>query len=231
MSDDALAKHLTFSNPGWLIRRMIYRDLRRASALATGRLLDIGCGQMPYRQLFPNVASYIGVEHHNALHPDDRPTAWADGFHLPFSDAAFDTVLATQVLEHVPEPAQLLAEISRALRVGGVLLLTAPHIWEVHEQPHDYYRYTCFGLEYLLKQAGFDVEQIVPQGGFLAMAAQRGSHFIYKICYKLRLRPAGIASAFVINSLGLVLDKIYTYEGETLNYLAIARKRAPQTYA
>jgi SAM-dependent methyltransferase len=231
MTDDKLARHLSFAHPAWLIRRLIYRDLRQASGLATGRLLDIGCGQMPYLRLFSHVADYIGIEHPNAHHPDDRPTMWADGFRLPFADASFDTVLATQILEHVPEPALLLAEISRALRAGGVLLLTAPHIWEVHEQPHDYYRFTCFGLEYLLKQAGFDVERIVPQGGFLAMVAQRSSHFVFKIFYKLRMQPVGIASAFIINSLGLLLDKLYTYEGETLNYLAVARKRGAHAYA
>lgn len=228
MSDDAtrLAKHLSFARPGWLIRRLLYRDLARHSTRATGRLLDVGCGQMPYRGLFPHIQRYVGIEHPNHHHPDDRPTMWAEGMHLPFPDAAFDSVLATQVLEHVPEPALLLAELCRVLRPGGVLLLSAPHIWELHEQPYDFYRYTCYGLSYLLRQAGFVDEQIVPQGGFFVMIAQRSSYFVFKIFQKFRMRPAAILAAFVINCVGLLCDRIYCYDGETLNYLAIARKRS-----
>lgn len=226
MRDATLASHLSFRRPGWLIRRLLYRDLARYSALASGRLLDIGCGQMPYRVLFPQLSGYVGIDHPNQHHPDDRPSAWADGTRLPFADGAFDSVLATQVLEHVPEPAALLAEVSRVTRPGGLLLLSAPHIWELHEQPYDYYRYTRYGLEYLLGQAGFAVEQIVAQGGFFVMIAQRSSYFVFKILQKLRLRPAAVAAAFAINGLGLLLDRVYRYEGETLNYLAVARKRS-----
>lgn len=231
MPSGALTQHLTFANPGWLLRRLLYRDLKRVRAYATGRLLDIGCGQMPYRDLFAQVTDYVGIDHPNPYHPNDRPSMWASGLTLPFADAVFDTVLATQVLEHVPEPAMFLAEMCRVLRPGGMLLLTAPHIWDLHEQPYDYYRYTCFGLRYLLEQAGFEVDLIQPQGGFFIMIAQRSSYFMFRIFHKLRLRPLAIGSAFVINCLGLAFDSLYSYEGDTLNYLAVGRKRENEHYA
>lgn len=231
MASKALTQHLTFANPGWMIRRFIYRDLKQVSSFATGRLLDIGCGQMPYRDLFTQVNEYVGIDHPNPYHPNDRPSMWASGLTLPFADAVFDTVLATQVLEHVPEPALLLAEMCRVLRPGGVLLLTAPHIWELHEQPYDYYRYTSFGLRYLLEHAGFEVERIQPQGGFFVMIAQRSSYFAFRVLQKLRLRPLAIGSAFAINCLGMLCDALYSYEGDTLNYLAVAQKRESERYA
>ena len=219
-----LARHLTFTNPGWLIRRLIARDLRRVGPLASGRLVDVGSGEMPYRALFPNVHEYIGVDQISSYHPEARPALWADGGRLPLESGSCDAALATQVLEHVPEPAQLLREIARVLRPGGVLILTAPHIWELHEEPHDYFRFTRYGLAHLLTGAGFRIAEITAQGGFFVTAAQRASAFVYKICRRLRLKPAGIAAALVINGVGLALDSLYSYEPETLNYLAVARR-------
>ncbi len=224
-ADEKLSRHLSFAAPGWLIRRLVYRDIRRFCLLPTGHMLDVGCGQMPYRPLFANVTRYTGIDRPNPLHPDDRPTLWADSMSLPFASASFDAALCTQVLEHVPEPALLLAEINRVLRLDGVLLLTAPHIWELHEQPYDFFRYTRFGLEYLLTRAGFRVEQIVPQGGLFVMLSQRLSYFVFRSFAKLRLKPVAIFLSFLINSLGLLCDRLYTYEDDTLNYLAVAHKR------
>jgi SAM-dependent methyltransferase len=219
-----LARHLSLRHPGWLIRRLIARDLRRAGSHAAGRLLDIGCGQMPYRALFPQVTEYIGIDRPTPLHPDDRPALWSDALRLPFADASFDTVLATQVLEHVAEPGALIAEAARVLRPGGVLLLTAPHIWELHEEPHDYFRFTRYGLAYLLGRAGMRTEEIRPQGGLFVMLAQRSSYFVFRALRRLGARALAAPAAAAINGAGLLLDTIYCYEAETLNYLAIARR-------
>ncbi|PWG74541.1 SAM-dependent methyltransferase, partial [Enterococcus hirae] len=75
---------------------------------------------------------------------------------------AFDTVLCTQVLEHVRDPKKALQELPRVLRPGGVLILSAPHLSMVHDAPHDYFRYTGFGLAELLDNCGFRAERIVP---------------------------------------------------------------------
>jgi SAM-dependent methyltransferase len=229
--DTQLAHHLRFTNPGWLIRWLIYRDLKQVSTLASGHMLDVGCGQMPYRQLFPHVTHYTGIDHPNPLHPEDQPTLWADSLALPFANDRFDAALSTQVIEHVPEPALLLAEIWRVLRPGGTLFITAPHIWELHEPPHDYFRYTYFGLNYLLEKTGFQVVQIVPQGGLFVMLAQRISYFVFRLFQKLRLRPVSVLMSMLINSIGFLLDQLYTFEPDTLNYLAVARKHELPHYA
>jgi SAM-dependent methyltransferase len=119
------------------------------------RVLDVGAGDAPYRELFAH-AEYVTSDWEQSLHEGARQAdlvASADA--LPVEDAGFDMVLLLQVLEHVPDPAAVLAELHRVLRPGGELVLTAPLAWEQHELPHDYFRYTQPGLEHLLSVAGF----------------------------------------------------------------------------
>jgi len=87
-------------------------------------------------------------------------------------DASFDVVLCTQVLEHVAEPALVLAELRRVLRDGGELWLTVPFVGELHEEPHDHYRYTSYGLQGLCERAGFGEVRTWPLGGYFTAMAQ-----------------------------------------------------------
>jgi SAM-dependent methyltransferase len=129
---------------------------RAALAVAPGaRVLDVGAGDAPYRELFAH-AEYLTSDWQHSVHEGARRAdivASADA--LPVEDASVDAVLLLQVLEHVPEPARVLEELHRVLRPGGRLVLTAPLAWELHELPHDYFRYTGPGLEHLLARAGF----------------------------------------------------------------------------
>jgi len=140
----------------WERRSIVDCVARAARELAPGsRVLDVGAGDAPYRELFGHV-EYVTSDWAQSVHEGARQTdviASADA--LPLPDASFDAVLLLQVLEHVPDPARVLAELARVLRPGGRITLTAPLAWEQHELPHDYYRYTQPGLEHLLREAGF----------------------------------------------------------------------------
>jgi SAM-dependent methyltransferase len=144
-----------------------------AGALApTARVVDIGAGDAPYRELFDHV-EYVTVDWEASQHPGAGASdliASADA--LPVADASFSAALMTQVLEHVPEPAAALREAYRVLEPGGVLLLTAPLAWELHEVPYDYYRYTRFGLEHLLRQAGFEQIEVTARSDSFTTLAQ-----------------------------------------------------------
>lgn len=130
------------------------------------RLLDLGCGIKPFRHLYDQYVGYsVGVDTPFSLHDEGRVEAQALGHALPFKDDAFDVVLCTEVLEHVPEPEAVLREIKRVLRRGGRLILTTPFLVPLHEEPYDFYRYTWHGLRYLCDKQGLHVEVLRPFSG------------------------------------------------------------------
>jgi SAM-dependent methyltransferase len=146
-----------FLNPFYHARRNLFLSMVRMSSHLGGSLLDVGCGTMPYRKLF-TVKSYSGLDidsNHN------RELAVADDFYdgneFPYADAQYDSVLCNQVLEHVFNPDHFLLEINRVLKPNGKLLLSVPFVWDEHEQPHDFARYSSFGLCALLEKNGFKI--------------------------------------------------------------------------
>ena len=144
-----------------------------AASMSPGtRVLDIGAGDAPYRELFEHV-DYRTVDWASSCHAGARVadiTASAET--LPCEEGSFDVVLMTQVLEHVADPPRVLAEAHRVLQQGGSILLTVPLTWELHELPHDYYRYTPAGLRHLLCQAGFEEVRVEPRNDCFATVAQ-----------------------------------------------------------
>lgn len=154
-------------------RRRLAAALEAAGARFHGTVLDVGCGDQPYRDWIlstTRATAYIGVDLFNPLYggPD---VAW-DGIRLPVGDASVQTVLLTEVLEHCPDPAGVLDECLRVLAPGGVLYLTVPFLWPLHDAPHDEHRFTPFALERLLRHAGFDELNIDALGGWDAAVAQ-----------------------------------------------------------
>ncbi len=133
-------------------------NLRIAESLPySGRVVDLGCGSAPYRELILQKADeYIGVDWEGSAHDRSRVDVTADLTEpLPFEDNFADTIVSFQVMEHLPDTALFLNECHRILRPGGRLFITVPFMWHVHEAPHDYYRFTRYGLQYLCDKARF----------------------------------------------------------------------------
>ena len=123
---------------------------------ARGRLADLGCGSVPlygsYRTL---VSSVTCVDWAHSPHARRHINVEADlGAVLPFADASFDTLILSDVLEHVAEPERLWREMARLLAPGGHAFVNVPFLYGIHEAPHDYYRYTEFALRRLAERAG-----------------------------------------------------------------------------
>lgn len=160
--------------------------LASLAPLARGELLDVGCGDLQWEPLFtPFVTRYVGVEHEAsfaATHAGSararRPDVLYDGGRLPFDDASFDTVLSIQVLEHTAEPAALVREMARVLRPKGLLLLLAPFSFRLHEEPHDYFRFSPHGLRKLVGDAGLEVTSVEPQGGLFRLLGHKAITFL-----------------------------------------------------
>jgi SAM-dependent methyltransferase len=105
--------------------------------------------------------------------PDVGPDVVGSVLALPFRDSAVDGIMCNEVLEHVPEPSAALDEIRRVLRPGGLAYITVPQAWGLHYEPHDYYRYTPYGLRYLLEKSYFELLETRRMGGLFTYFAVR----------------------------------------------------------
>jgi SAM-dependent methyltransferase len=170
-----VSSHLrAFTEEARLERRSILDFVAtRARQLEAGsRVLDAGAGEAPYRELFHH-CDYTTTDWAKSVHPGaGTADVIASLDDLPLVDASFDAVLCTQVLEHVDQPATVLAELHRVLRPGGCLWLTVPLTWPLHEEPFDFFRYTPSGLTALLGRAGFVDVEVAPRNGYFATIAQ-----------------------------------------------------------
>jgi SAM-dependent methyltransferase len=145
--------------------------LSQSRALAPGaRVLDVGAGDAPYRELF-DAQRYMTLDHSETLHAGRLDIIGAADS-IPVDDASFDAVVCTQVLEHVAEPERALAEFFRVLVPGGVLLATVPFVWEEHELPNDYFRYTSRGIHHLMCRTGFVEVEVRPRTDCFTTIAQ-----------------------------------------------------------
>lgn len=145
------------TNPFYFARRGLSKNIERLSSEIQGKVLDVGCGTQPYRQFFSQ-CEYHGLELDT---PENRSSKIADSFYdgkvLPFAENSFDSLVISQVLEHIFEPDRFLDEAHRVLKPGGRLLLTVPFLWDEHEQPFDYARYSSFGIVYLLEKHQYSI--------------------------------------------------------------------------
>jgi ubiquinone/menaquinone biosynthesis C-methylase UbiE len=134
---------------------------------AKGRMLDCGCGTAPYYGIYKDLVERIEcIDWENSPHE----ISFADKFvnlneRLPYEKDSFDTVLLSDVLEHIAYPDKLMSEISRVLKPGGTLLCFVPFMYWIHEMPHDYHRYTRYALEKLCNDYSFDMVELEPYGG------------------------------------------------------------------
>jgi len=147
----------------------IARDLAGLGTSSVARLADIGCGARPYQRFFPGAVMYCGIDlpaDLSANKLEKRADVYADLHWLPIAEGSFDMVLCTQVLEHVPDPARVLGEAHRILRTGGLAVVTVPFLAAEHEVPHDYLRFTSFGIAALLERCGFEAVTVKKQFGF-----------------------------------------------------------------
>ena len=230
------------------------RVLPPVAPLAHGRLIDVGCGEKPYLELFaPYVDEHIGVEYGTAFeltdaaHRDRKPDVYYDGVTLPFPDASFDTAINIDVLEHTEDPAMVVREIGRVLKGGGVLIMTAPFSFRIHEAPHDYFRFSPHGLRLLCERAGFEVETLQPYGSLPSLIAHKvNSYLAFRVARlqalgqlvgklpheattrsgpNLAALPLVVPAMLLTAATARALEHVVKDPTESLGYLVVARRR------
>jgi SAM-dependent methyltransferase len=134
---------------------------------AKGRLLDLGCGKVPLYDAYRKyVTDIICIDWEHSLHKNNHLDFEADLTKaLPFLDGEFNAIILSDVLEHIPEPDPFCREMARVLSPGGKLIMNVPFYYWLHEQPHDYYRYTEFALRRFMERSGMRVLQLQAIGG------------------------------------------------------------------
>lgn len=216
-------------NAHHLARMSIARALRRAAPHVRGDLLDIGCGLCPYESLFaPHIQRYIGLDYppRGSDGSQVNATVYGDCLRLPFRDGCVDTVLSTQVLEHVPEPADMLREVHRVLRPGGKILMTAPFVWGEHEVPRDYYRYTSYGLRHLVEGAGLRPLRVEPLEGLYTVLGQMYLDELNLARHEIPRWQHRLIGAIniTVNTACVFLDRRFPTDRLCLTYLMIAER-------
>lgn len=217
-------------NHDYLVYKNLIRDLEQAILkFASGRVIDIGCGNKPYEKIFEEkITEYVGCD---IMQSDlQKVDVLCEANKIPLSDDSFDTVFSTQTIEHVADHQGLANEAYRLVKPGGYFIVSGPMYWPLHEEPYDFFRFTKHGFKYILEHAGFEIVEITPNGGTWATTGQsiihsfsssrsknlfvHGSRFLFN---RLRIY-------WVVNSFFAWMDKVDYNAVNTMNYVIVGKK-------
>lgn len=177
------------TNPAHIVRSGLYKAIKEIAPEIQGNILDFGCGSKPYEHLFLNSASYVGCDTQNSGH--DHYTSKVDYFYdgktLPFADEQFDAVVSFEVFEHIFDLPNSIKEINRVTKRNGLLLISIPFAWAEHEAPHDFARYTTYGISYLLEKNGYKVVNLKRTSTYLLAVFQLLLAYLIQVAPKNKL--------------------------------------------
>lgn len=198
---------------------------------AAGKLLDLGCGEVPMYLFYKDkVESVFCVDWSSSFHAISHIDLECDlNEEIPIESNAYDTIVCTDVLEHIARPLQLMEEIGRLLKKDGKLILGVPFYYSLHEEPHDYYRYTRYALEMFCKEAGLTVIELTPYGGapeILVDVTYKTWDFLNLPMKKFFMKSFGGFSRFLLSR--KVTRKISNLSAKRfpLGYVLVAQKRS-----
>ena len=218
-----------FINPFYFIRRALYRGVIARKGCLTGKLLDFGCGRKPYKPFF-EVQEYIGldIEESGHSHKNEAIDVFYDGGNIPFADNHFDSAFSSEVFEHVFNLDEVLRELQRVLKPGGHLLITVPFVWDEHEVPYDFGRYTSFGIAHVLKKAGFELVSSDKTTNYVETIFQMWNAYVSQVVLpKNKVAKALLTPVFIapVTLVGIVVAAVLPRsQGFYHNNVVVARK-------
>ncbi|VAX12935.1 hypothetical protein MNBD_GAMMA24-1051 [hydrothermal vent metagenome] len=195
----------TVIHPQWQANRLHRQSQRILSTIENALVLDVGSGNASYRIAKSNRLVRIDYPE-TGKHYRNRPDVHADARTLPFATASVDTVFLLEVLEHITDTDQVLTEIKRVLKPGGILYISAPFIYPAHDLPHDYFRFSVEGLQYLLKKQDMQPEIVQRHGNSVVTLLQLGNLVLLESvrCLLERNRLLAAACFFLLYPLCLL---------------------------
>jgi len=182
-----------------------------------GRVLDLGAGTAKYRSiLIKNAMNYIACD----VKKNENIDMICDVTNLDFKPESFDTVISTQVFEHVTNPFLVAREIKKVLKSGGYAVITAPFMIPFHPDPKDNFRFSKEGLEEIFRSSGFEIVDSGIYGGFFMVLSEM-IHFSW-------FNRFSVAPSFfvrVIEKIARAADRIFSSKVIYANSFVVARKK------
>lgn len=216
------------TNSFFFVRRNLFRNVTHFAKDMDGRLLDFGCGSKPYEKYFDKVSEYVGcdIEASGHGHANEKIDVFYDGKTLPFEDCSFDNILSSEVFEHIFNLEPMIKELHRVLKPGGGILVTVPFVWNEHEAPYDFGRYTSFGITDLLERNGFKIEELRKSTSYVELLFQMWAEYLRYGFSKIPFGPARLLLhlVFILPSvlvgfiLSAVLPRNYSLYGDNIVY-------------
>lgn len=220
---------------GYLALKPILVEVKKFAELSNKenckRILDLGCGQKPYAQLFSFADNFIGFDIEKGKCADVIGLNWD----LPFKDNEFDALISTQVLEHTAKIPETTKEIRRVVKDNGLVFISVPFVFPEHGIPYDFYRFTSFGLREIFNE--FDIIKIIPSTGYCGTLLRilniflnhlPGSKILFPLYFTNNVTAIFLDkfAAIIINKLGKKSEKVrQIYFGLPENYSMVLRNK------
>lgn len=229
-----------YLSPYFIAKYYILKDTKSTlgSYSFRGSLLDIGCGEKPYKSLFKSIDEYIGIDFANySINKDFKGEApehyftddYLNTLILPYKNESFDNVVAFQVLEHHKNPTKMISEVVRIVKPGGYILITLPFLGGLHEEPHDYHRFTRYGLIELFSRSNCEIVKIKEQGSIFSTVSMLFNESLNSFASHSKITyvvSVVIYLPFLIfQYLSLFLDRMFPSKKIFFNYLILAKKK------
>jgi len=234
VTGETKAPNVYWTNRGYLNHKHLHSSILKSVSYLHGICVDIGSGNSPYKKIIlPNVDEYIAVDksniHKHMFQTSKEKFIDADIKDLPFDNNSIDTVILTQVLEHIDDPYKAMDEVKRVIKKDGILILSVPFIYQAHAVPYDYFRFSEYGLKKLLKDYDYEILEFHYQGYLGTTIFSIINCWIWNLSSQNKLLRNTILLPFLLliftinNIFGRILDKIKMKEF-TPNFWVIAKK-------
>lgn len=240
--------NLSLFNYCFLVYFYLTNEIKKNAHYAHGILLDVGCGSSPFKEYFiKHIDKYLKHEHPEAAKKHIQYDYLSELSEISAPNKSFNTIICFSVLEHVMQPFETIKEFHRVLKDDGIFIISVPQYWHLHEEPHDYYRFTKYGLKNKIIEYGFDILYSNELGKSFATVGQvfcnalilmfdlnhvknilSGKPPLKSVLYAIYMSPLILLSIIlipIINAFFLILDKILGSPRDTIGYFVIAKKR------
>ena len=246
---------LSVFNYCFLIYFYLIKEIKKNASYAKGILLDVGCGSSPFKKYFSKYADkYLKHEHPLAAKSNIKYDFLSELPEINAPSNSIDTIISISVLEHVSEPFEVIKEFKKILKDNGIFIIYVPQYWHLHEEPHDYLRFTKHVLNEKIPRLGFEILYMKETGRSFATVGQafcnamillfdldRVKTLIDLMKGNVKSRDAVTASLLyaiyksplillaiilipIINILFLTLDQLFGSPRDTIGYFVVARK-------